>query len=60
RTTLNLSIDAADGAGISWLHRNSEILDKQFRDGRFDMTVRVDQTKRDIVVNRFAAVPHGM
>jgi hypothetical protein len=22
------------------------------------MTVRVDETKRDIVVNRFAAVPH--
>jgi len=58
RTMLDLSIDAADGAGISWLHRNSEILDKKFRDGRFDMTVRVDQTKRDIVVNRFAAVPH--
>jgi GTPase len=57
RATLDLSIDAADGAGISWLHRNSEILDKQFRDGRFDMTVRVDQTKRDIVVNRFDAVP---
>jgi len=60
RTTLNLSIDAADGAGISWLHRNSEILDKKFHDGRFDMTVRVDQTKKDIVVNRFAAVPQGM
>jgi GTP-binding protein HflX len=60
RTMLDLSIDAADGAGISWLHRNSEILDKKFRDGRFDMTVRVDQTKRDIVVNRFAAVPRGM
>ena len=58
RTTLDLSIDASDGAGISWLHRNSEILDKKFHNGRFDMTVRVDQTKRDIVVNRFDAVPH--
>jgi GTP-binding protein HflX len=56
--TLDLSIDAADGAGISWLHRNSEVLNKQLRDGRFDMTVRVDVTKRDIVVDRFAAVPH--
>jgi GTP-binding protein HflX len=26
RTTLDLSIDAADGAGISWLHRNAEVL----------------------------------
>jgi GTP-binding protein HflX len=59
RMTLDLSIDAADGAGISWLHRNSEILNKKFHDGRFDMTVRVDQTKRDIVVNRFDAVPRA-
>jgi GTP-binding protein HflX len=60
RTTLNLSIDASDGAGISWLHRNAEVLNKQLHDGRFDMTVRVDETKRDIVVNRFDAVPLGM
>jgi GTPase len=58
RTTLDLSIDAADGAGISWLHRNSEVLNKELHDGHFAMTVRVDETKRDIVVNRFAAVPH--
>src|SRR5690242_17792817 len=60
RTTLNLSIDASDGAGISWLHRNAEVLNKELRDGRFDMTVRVDETKRDIVVNRFDAVPQVM
>jgi GTP-binding protein HflX len=59
RMTLDLSIDAADGAGISWLHRNSEVLNKQLHDGRFDMTVRVDETKRDIVVSRFGAVPHA-
>src|SRR6201990_2740543 len=58
RTTLNLSVDASDGAGISWLHRNAEVLSKELHDGRFDMTVRVDETKRDIVVNRFDAVPH--
>ena len=51
RTTLDLSIDASNGAGISWLHRNSEVLNKELHDGRFDMTVRVDETKRDIVVN---------
>jgi GTPase len=60
RTTLDLSIDAADGAGISWLHRNAEVLNKQLHDGRFDMTVRVDETQRDIVMSRFDAVPHGM
>src|SRR6516162_6140172 len=58
RTTLDLSIDASDGAGISWLHRNAEVLEKKLHDGRFDMTVRVDETKRDIVMNRFDAVPH--
>jgi GTP-binding protein HflX len=57
RTTLDLSIDAADGAGISWLHRNAEVLNKELHGGRFAMTVRVDKTKRDILVNRFAAVP---
>src|SRR5207248_8899744 len=60
RMTLDLTIDASDGAGISWLHRNSEIINKEFHDGRYAMTVRVDETKRDIVVNRFDAVPHGV
>jgi GTP-binding protein HflX len=60
RMTLDLSIDASDGAGISWLHRNAEVLEKKFHDNRFEMTVRVDETKRDIVVNRFDAVPHPL
>jgi GTP-binding protein HflX len=60
RTTLHLSIDAADGAGISWLHRNSEVLGKNLQDGRYEMTVRVDETKRDLVINRFDAVPQGL
>src|ERR1700742_3624609 len=60
RVTLDLSIDAADGAGISWLHRNSEVLNKELNEGRFAMTVRVDESKRDIVVSRFDAGPHVM
>jgi len=56
RMTLNLSIAASDGAGISWLHRNAEVLNKELHGERFDMTVRVDETKRDMVVNRFDAV----
>jgi GTP-binding protein HflX len=60
RITLDLSIDAADGAGVSWLHRNAEVLTKELAEGRFNMTVRVDETKRDIVVNRFDAVPHPL
>lgn len=57
RITLDLSIDASDGSGISWLHRNSEVLDKHLEDGRFVMTVRVDETKRDTAIGRFGAVP---
>ncbi len=59
RITLDLSIDAGDGSGISWLHRNSEVLDKQLADGRYLMTVRVDETKRDIAIDRFGAVPRA-
>lgn len=59
RIKLRLSIDAADGAGISWLHRNAEVLSKELHGERFDMTVRVDETKRDIVMSRFDALPHG-
>jgi GTP-binding protein HflX len=55
KATLNLSIDASDGAGISWLHRNTEVLDKQLHDGRFNMTVRVDETKRDLAITKFGA-----
>ncbi len=29
KSRLSLSIDASDGAGISWLHRNTEVLEKQ-------------------------------
>jgi GTPase len=56
KVTLSLSIDASDGAGISWLHRNAEVLEKQLENGRFNMTVRVDETKRDIAIAKFGAV----
>jgi GTP-binding protein HflX len=55
KVTLQLSVDAADGAGISWLHRNTEVLDKHIEDGRVTMTVRVDDTKRDITLRKFTA-----
>lgn len=58
RITLDLSVDASDGAGVSWLHRNAEVLVKELHEGQFDMVVRVDETKRDIVMNKFGAVLH--
>lgn len=54
RTTLQFSIDPADGAGISWLHRNSEVLKKELlEDGHVLMTVRLDASKRDLAIHRF-------
>jgi GTP-binding protein HflX len=54
RVTLDLTLDAGDGAGISWLHRNTEVLDKTLRDdGQVDMTVRVDESRRDATLRRF-------
>jgi len=46
RVVLALDLDAADGAGASWLYRNVEVLDKTITDdGRLAMTVRVDPAK---------------
>jgi GTP-binding protein HflX len=43
RQTLSLTVDAADGAGLSWLHRNAEVLTRVLRDdGRMAVTVRAD------------------
>jgi GTP-binding protein HflX len=58
RITLDLTVDASDGAGVSWLHRNAEVLVKELHEGQFDMVVRVDETKRDIVMAKFGAVLH--
>jgi GTP-binding protein HflX len=55
RTALKLSVDASDGAGVSWLHRNAEVLEKNLVDGQFEMTVRVDETRRERVIQRFGA-----
>jgi GTP-binding protein HflX len=58
RVVLDVTIEAADGAGVSWLHRNSEVLDKTLDDGTFHMVVRVDETRRETVMRRFGATPH--
>lgn len=43
RQTLALTLDVADGAGLSWLHRNAEVLSRELReDGRMAVTVRAD------------------
>jgi len=53
---LDLVLDGADGAGISWLHRNAEVLTKDLRDdGRVAMSVRLDPAKAATVKAKFGA-----
>ena len=56
RAVLDVTCDASDGEGISWLHRNSEVLEKNLIDGTYHMRVRIDHTRRDVAVKRFGAV----
>ncbi len=43
RVVLDLALDPADGAGVSWLHRHTEVMSKSLSDdGRLAMTVRAD------------------
>ncbi|MCZ7656922.1 MAG: GTPase HflX [Xanthobacteraceae bacterium] len=55
RVVLELLLDPADGAGVSWLHRNTEVMDKHLRDdGLLAVSVRADIAKAEIVRDRFA------
>jgi len=54
RQTLELAIDPADGAGLSWLYRHSEVLSKGMRDdGRLAVTIRADADKAARVRAKF-------
>jgi GTPase len=56
REVIGLSLDPADGAGISWLHRNTEVLSKALdEDGRIAMTVRAEPDKAARLRARFSA-----
>jgi GTP-binding protein HflX len=52
-TTLELSVDSSDGAGLSWLHRHTEVLDRRAENGVMVMTVRVDDARLDSVLKKF-------
>jgi GTP-binding protein HflX len=55
RTTLTIDVDAADGSGLSWLHRHSEVISKEMHDdGRLAVTVRADPANAERVRSRFA------
>jgi GTP-binding protein HflX len=54
RITLDLLLDGADGAGLSWLYRNAEVLAKTSdSDGRLAVTVRADPAKAEMVRAKF-------
>jgi len=57
RQTLSLSIDPADGAGLAWLYRHSEVLTREMsEDGRLAVTVRADPKNAEIVRRKYAAI----
>ena len=54
RVVIELELDPADGAGVSWLHRHTEVIAKTFdAKGRAAMTVRVAPDKAAAVRARF-------
>jgi GTP-binding protein HflX len=56
RVTLEVAIDVADGAGMSWLHRHAEVLSRSADpDGRLHVTIRVDPDQAGRVRAKFGA-----
>jgi GTP-binding protein HflX len=57
---IELELDPADGAGVSWLHRHTEVLYTALNDesGRIAMTVRADADKANAVRAKFARAIH--
>jgi GTP-binding protein HflX len=54
RVTLDLRLDVADGAGLSWLHRHTEVIEKTMQDdGNLAVRVRADPSTADKVRARF-------
>ena len=57
RPTLLLDVDPSDGAGLGWLHRQTEVLSRELNEqGRLAVTVRVDPSRVDEVQRKFAIV----
>jgi GTP-binding protein HflX len=54
RVVLNLLLDPADGAGVSWLHSHTEVLAKAMNDeGQLAMTVRAEPATIERVRAKF-------
>ncbi|MGE0563893.1 MAG: GTPase HflX [Pseudolabrys sp.] len=60
RETMSLTLDVADGAGLSWLHRNAEVLKRELReDGRIAVIVRADPDHAGQIRAKFRDVMTG-
>ena len=54
RPTLSLELDPADGAGLGWLHRQTEVLSRKLdENGKLAVIVRVDPSRLNEVRRRF-------
>jgi GTP-binding protein HflX len=56
RPVIELVLEAADGAGVSWLHRHTEVISKtvDLKTGRTAMTVRTAPDKAELVRAKYA------
>jgi GTPase len=60
RVILDLVLDPADGAGVSWLHRHTEVINKVLRDdGRLAVTVRADPANAERARAKFGLARAG-
>jgi GTP-binding protein HflX len=60
RVVLDLVLDPADGAGVSWLHRHTEVMQKSLTaDNGLAMTVRVDPAQAANVQAKFGGHKAG-
>ena len=54
RRTTVYTLTASDGAGLAWLHRNADVLEKIANaDGSTAVTVRADRAKAEVARKRF-------
>ena len=60
RQTLDLTLDLADGAGLSWLYRHTEVLEREVDgDGRLHVTVRGNPDQAARVRAKFGVAAHN-
>jgi GTP-binding protein HflX len=61
REVIEVRLEPADGAGVSWLHRHTEVLVKSVdENGVISMTVRADPEKAARVRGKFSISPAGL